>query len=248
MEPMDPPPYLHLPEVEKVVAFLMNPEGLAETNLERYLPHAGVTVAAPFPPEDESIHVAFHLAGALQEAGIPLNPAMCLKEACERPLLDIRHQLMDERPSDIVIHPGSGSPKKNYPPDLWLEIISSLKAQVPQDPKTEILLLLGPAEEGLRQILDHTPAIGPIQTLHYPDEEQLVATLKHASLYIGHDSGITHLAAMLGTPTVALFKRSSIEQWRPLGPSVRVIEEEKKHSVLVSKAVQQAKTYLSNNP
>ena len=51
-----------------------------------------------------------------------------------------------------------------------------------------------------------------------------MSLLEAAPLYIGHDSGITHLASMHGAPTIALFKNSSIHQWRPIGPAVEVIE------------------------
>src|SRR5205085_8201608 len=44
--------------------------------------------------------------------------------------------------------------------------------------------------------------------------------------YLGNDSGITHLAAMLGVPTLALFGPSDPLTWRPLGPSVIVIRED----------------------
>jgi ADP-heptose:LPS heptosyltransferase len=49
--------------------------------------------------------------------------------------------------------------------------------------------------------------------------------LNGAALFIGQDSGITHLAAMLGIPTIALFKITNAAQWGPLGPCVRVIGE-----------------------
>jgi len=58
-----------------------------------------------------------------------------------------------------------------------------------------------------------------------PEKDKLIGILRQAALYIGHDSGITHLAAMLGAPTVALFKGSNADQWSPLGPDVRVIQD-----------------------
>ncbi len=44
-----------------------------------------------------------------------------------------------------------------------------------------------------------------------------------ASHYIGNDSGITHLAAALGTPTLALFGPTDPAQWAPRGPHVRIL-------------------------
>ena len=57
-----------------------------------------------------------------------------------------------------------------------------------------------------------------------PDNNELLEILNRSCLYIGHDSGVTHLAAMLGINTVALFKGSSIINWYPLGPGAKVIE------------------------
>ena len=50
----------------------------------------------------------------------------------------------------------------------------------------------------------------------------LACWLARASLYIGNDSGITHLAAAVGTPTLALFGPTDPAVWAPRGPNVRV--------------------------
>jgi len=47
-----------------------------------------------------------------------------------------------------------------------------------------------------------------------------LSIFRKVSLYIGHDSGITHLAAMTGVHTIALFKNSCATQWSPIGPYV----------------------------
>jgi hypothetical protein len=49
---------------------------------------------------------------------------------------------------------------------------------------------------------------------------------------------------MLGTPTIALFKNSSVQQWRPLGPRVRVLESEKNRKTLMRKVVEEAGKYI----
>jgi len=78
------------------------------------------------------------------------------------------------------------------------------------------------------------------EILFAPELEQLLSILTQAPLYVGHDSGITHLAAKLGTPTIALFKNSSVQQWRPLGPRVRVVESEKNRKTLMRKVLEEA--------
>jgi heptosyltransferase III len=51
----------------------------------------------------------------------------------------------------------------------------------------------------------------------------LAATLARASVYVGNDSGVTHLAAAAGTPAVAIFGPTDPAQWSPLGRAVRVL-------------------------
>ncbi len=54
---------------------------------------------------------------------------------------------------------------------------------------------------------------------------EVARQLQQCRCYLGNDSGITHLAAMLGVPTVAIFGPSDPAVWRPVGPSVEVIQE-----------------------
>jgi len=54
---------------------------------------------------------------------------------------------------------------------------------------------------------------------------QVAQHLHQCRCYLGNDSGITHLAAMLGIPTIALFGPSDPLIWRPLGRSVKIIQE-----------------------
>ncbi len=56
------------------------------------------------------------------------------------------------------------------------------------------------------------------------DLPQLAALLARAKAYLGNDSGVTHLAAAVGVPTVALFGPTLPDVWAPLGESVRVLQ------------------------
>jgi ADP-heptose:LPS heptosyltransferase len=51
----------------------------------------------------------------------------------------------------------------------------------------------------------------------------LAALLARAGAYVGNDSGVTHLAAASGAPTIALFGPTDPRVWAPLGPRVEVI-------------------------
>ena len=61
--------------------------------------------------------------------------------------------------------------------------------------------------------------------------------LSTACLYLGHDSGVTHLAAMMGLPTVAFFQSPNQTLWRPLGPCVTILSKEPSEKRLLSKTL-----------
>jgi ADP-heptose:LPS heptosyltransferase len=61
----------------------------------------------------------------------------------------------------------------------------------------------------------------------------LGAVLAHAGLYVGNDSGVSHLAAAWGAPVLALFGPTDPAQWAPVGPRVKVLraKDEKMESL-----------------
>jgi ADP-heptose:LPS heptosyltransferase len=102
-------------------------------------------------------------------------------------------------------------------PDLMRSVIEGLNEQGMQS-----MLLEGPADrEVIQDLLDHLPG-GPLllRDLSLP---LLAGVLSVADLYVGHDSGITHLAALLGLPTVALFGPTDPARWAPRAPAVTVL-------------------------
>lgn len=99
----------------------------------------------------------------------------------------------------IVVHPFASNPGKRWPGALALEI-----------PGETVVRLRGPEEE--------LPG-----ALYCADLCELGRFLAGAKAYIGNDSGITHLAAAVGTPTIALFGPTDPAVWGPRGERVRVI-------------------------
>jgi ADP-heptose:LPS heptosyltransferase len=81
----------------------------------------------------------------------------------------------------------------------------------------------GPADEdavaGLRAALGKP--IGLLAGLDLPD---LAPILARASLVVGNDSGITHLAALAGAPTVAILGPFHPAYWAPIGPRVAIVD------------------------
>ena len=118
-----------------------------------------------------------------------------------------------------MIHPGSGSRHKCVAPAVLLPVVEGLESE-----GFEPLLLDGPADhEIVQRFLVHM-ARHPI-LLSGLSIRLLAGVLSHVDLFLGHDSGVTHLAALLGTPTVALFGPTESERWAPRGRAVAVIQE-----------------------
>ena len=103
-----------------------------------------------------------------------------------------------------VIQPFSGSARKNWPLENFRAIAARLEPIVP------VRWCTGP---------DDPPLDGAVRI---DDLYELACWLARASLYIGNDSGITHLAAAVGTPVLAWFGPTDPATWAPRGPHVRV--------------------------
>jgi ADP-heptose:LPS heptosyltransferase len=105
-------------------------------------------------------------------------------------------------------------------------------------------VLLGPAEEKLLPLFSKEKEV---EVLFYPDSERLSLLLQESLLYVGQDSGVTHLAAMIGAPTIALFRNSSVSQWRPLGPRVKVIEKKESDMKFIEEVLRVAAEILDSH-
>jgi ADP-heptose:LPS heptosyltransferase len=112
----------------------------------------------------------------------------------------------------VVVHPGSGSEKKCWPVQNFLEIIGRLGQK-----GVGGIVVTGQAEERMEPLIKRTPLPRGWSWLRSPSLVVLSALLQEADLYLGNDSGITHLAASCGTEVVALFREDLVTAWRPYG-------------------------------
>jgi hypothetical protein len=110
-----------------------------------------------------------------------------------------------EGKAGIILHPGSGSPSKVWP--RFAELAATMPGA---------RILLGPCESSLNV---SNPALSGLSLLEVAEE------LRHCRLFVGNDSGITHIAAYWGTPTVALFGPTDPAVWGPVGRRVQVVHK-----------------------
>jgi ADP-heptose:LPS heptosyltransferase len=120
----------------------------------------------------------------------------------------------------IVIHPGSGSQHKCLASSLMGEIARRLL----EHPGITLVTLSGPADQcQVHSFLDEIPW-GISHLVSNQSLSTVAGVLKKAALYIGHDSGISHLAAGVGTPSIVLFGPTNSAYWAPRGDHVTVIQ------------------------
>lgn len=122
----------------------------------------------------------------------------------------------------ILLHAGSGSRYKCASPVLWASIVKGLMMA---QPTWNICLVGGPADNdslrNVQRLLTHLE----YAILTGMDLPQIGQYLQHAKLFIGHDSGLSHLAASFGVPSVLLFGPTDPEKWAPRGTHVAVIRK-----------------------
>lgn len=116
-----------------------------------------------------------------------------------------------------VIHPGSGSPHKCSEPALLAQAVTWLQAN-----GAAPVLVGGPADDERLAEVSSRCAIPP-PAYRGLDLLSVAGLLAHGSLFLGHDSGLTHLAASLHIQTVALFGPTDCSRWAPRGPHVTVL-------------------------
>lgn len=121
-------------------------------------------------------------------------------------------------PIKIFIHPGSGSRKKCWPISNFIKIASLIEAKG-RRPE----FILGPAEHDFFDVLSRRKTLKA--KIHKIDAlAELAVLLKTGGGFIGNDSGVSHLSAFLGLPTVAVFGPSDPDIWAPVGRSVEIVK------------------------
>ncbi len=114
----------------------------------------------------------------------------------------------------VALHPGSGSPGKNWPLERWAVLCDWLR----HDQHAELLVITGEAES------PDTRALARFGTsAHARPLGELAGDFARCRLFIGHDSGISHFAAACGVPCVLLFGPTDPAMWAPPAPHVHVI-------------------------
>jgi ADP-heptose:LPS heptosyltransferase len=134
--------------------------------------------------------------------------------------------MMEEISQLIIFHPGSGSRKKVWPLDRFLDLLHYLQKRF----RSRMAIVLGPAEgsevhKTFEEMEQEIGANAPI-VVKGLSLLQLASVMEGCRLFIGNDSGISHMAAALEIPTIAIFGPTDPRVWSPRGEKVWVVRKE----------------------
>lgn len=182
-----------------------------------------VTWIRSFPSEDTSIAVGEYLVSQARSAGWPVAYGFPHLLPRDDEVYSVRawfhRQGWTHQRAPVLIHPGSGGRAKIWPLQRWWHLIWWLT----QTAGVPLLVLVGPADQFAWPLAESASILGAhvVTEVSLP---RLAAILSQCRLFVGNDSGVSHLAAAIGIPTVALFGPTKPEVWAPHGPHVQVIK------------------------
>ena len=210
---LDPAWCAYFASFSVVVSHLYDPDGIFHDSLRR----AGVTtlLCGPHRPVEGGPAAAEQLAAPLAGLALFLEPGEAGEPFAARPAADAPF---------IALHPGSGSPRKNWGLDNWARLAERLQRQT----GAGVLVVAGEAEAAvLAAFCGLLKASGVDYTLadSLPLPE-LAARFAGCRLFLGHDTGPAHLAAACGVPCVLVFGPTDPSVWAPAGRQVRVVRAE----------------------
>ena len=218
-----------LPPVDSIFAFCSSSSQPLVDNLASIYGKPAHRID-PFPEPDLVLHVSEYQCRQLEELSIAALP-------CGAPVIapsqddffEARRfvqQNVTKGEQLILLHPGSGGRKKLWSVAGWLDVIIRILGHN----NIKISLIEGPADSHIIQQLRSKSGSTSLLLANNWPLGKLAALMKQSSLYLGNDSGITHLAAACNTPTIALFGPTDPSIWGPQGAKVTIVSWQSKSS------------------
>jgi heptosyltransferase-3 len=212
-----------------IISYLYDPDGVFEANVRRSC--KGQFILGPHRPDESKNE---HATAVFLE---PLK-RLAIFDADAVPRLDISQGqvLSNPKANCIAIHPGSGSEKKNWAVENWIE----LARQLLNSGAASLLIVGGEADGARIETLKRVLPQDRIEVAFNVPLPGLAERLAGCSLFVGHDSGITHLAAAVGVPVIAVWGETSEGVWAPKGDRAFLVRSSAGLKNLGSAAVMEA--------
>jgi len=187
-------------EFDLIVSYLYDPDRIFQENVARCT--TAQFIEAPHRPDENlGIHAAKVYLKPLER--------LAIFDADHVPRLSFEGKKGKEL--QIALHPGSGSERKNWPEAKWADLMAHFINQSSLN-----LLLVGGEAEGER--LQRLAAALPPRRVRVAQSlplAELGSLLERCVAFVGHDSGISHLAGAVGLPGLLLWGGSRQEIWKP---------------------------------
>ena len=203
-----------------IISYLYDPDRVLEKNLR----HCDVKnlICGPARIVKNAEHAAHQLARPIEELGITVTDlaARIFPSMEDR---EFARDFLGTLPQPIVaIHPGSGSREKNWPLENWIALFSENGDFAVSGKRSSLLIISGEADNVQTGQLEREWRDRNVRFAKNLPLPQLAAVLER-SVFIGHDSGISHLAAAAGANCILLFGPTNPDVWAPRNENVRIL-------------------------
>ena len=198
-----------------IISYLYDPDSIFEENLHR----SGARKIARGPAKiDKRSHAARQLAQPIEELDLSISdfaPRLY-------PSTEDRHRawefLAGLSTAIVAFHPGSGSEKKNWPLQNWIDLGNHFL----RNSGGSLLIISGEADEHQTRQLE---SIWQNRRVRFAKQLSLtdLAAVFEKTIFVGHDSGISHLAAAAGANSILLFGPTDPAVWAPLNDNAHAI-------------------------
>ena len=205
-----------LARFRRVVSWFGAREDTYRERLGALVPEA--IVAPPVPDDESPLAVWEHLVDTLAPWGVTSPAELRPLPTTERWRIAARTALMalgvDEGRPLLIAHPGAGARWKQAPAARFALALERMVAGA----GFEVVVHQGPADGPAVDALVTTLGISAHRYLE-PALTELAGALALAQAYLGSDSGVSHLAACVGAPSVILYPPETLRRWAPWAPS-----------------------------
>ncbi len=159
-------------------------------------------------------HRVIDMAGLLDLAADPPAPRLWATDAHE----ERAAQMIGDGPPVLAIGPTANWVGKTWPPEYFAELIARLTATGGILPGGRVAFFgHGDERSGVTKLIETVPTDRRIDLVGGPHLLEVFACLKRCALYVGNDSGLMHISAAAGIPTLGLFGPSREEHYAPWG-------------------------------
>ena len=199
-----------------ILSFLYDPDEIFRVNISR-CSRAQFIQCPHRPDESAGIHATEVFLKPLEKLAIfdvESSPRLAVERAFQTTVHSGRW---------LAVHPGSGSSAKNWPCAKWTEMLERLAKET----TLYFLLIGGEAERDyLKRLADTLPS-NRIKLMQNVPLTEVARWIASCQVFVGHDSGISHLAAAVGVPSLILWGKTTEAVWRPKAGVMTLLRDDR---------------------